>query len=264
MDIQEYIKKYNDGDSIASLARQYNITPYKAKKILVDNNVSIRTRAQQNVITNQKRGKSVNHNYFSKITNIKQAWLLGFLMADGYVAADDNGIGLELSFVDKEILEKIRNEIESEREIKTYTTNKGFEIVKLYWSSAIQKEDLKKYGIVNKKTYKESHLPQFENDDLINAFILGYFDGDGYLHTRDNQAVMNICAHRKELLQDIANYIQNKYGGSYSLIQDNRNLWNYNLSTTILIKYFDDIYSKAELFLSRKKEKYYQWKINRI
>ena len=75
---------------------------------------------------------------------------------------------------------------------------------------------------------------------------------------------MNICAHRKELLQDIADYIQNKYGGSYSLTQDKRGLWNYNLSTTILIKYFDDIYSKATLFLSRKKEKYKEWKINRI
>ena len=264
MDIQIYIKKYENGDSIASLARQYNITPYKAKKVLVDNNVQIRTRAQQNVISNQQRAKSVNHEYFSNITTLNQAWLLGFLMADGYVDANDNGIGLELSAVDKEILEKIKQEIQSEREIKTYTTNKGFEIVKLYWSSGKQKKDLKKYGIVNRKTYKENHLPLFNNDNLTNAFILGFFDGDGYLHINNNQATMNICAHRKELLQDIANYIQNKYGGSYSLTQDSRELWNYNLSTTVLIKYFDDIYSKATLFLNRKKEKYEKWKINRI
>jgi hypothetical protein len=264
MDIHEYINKYKNGDSIASLARQYNITPYKAKKILVDNNVQLRTRAQQNVITNQKRAKSVDHNYFSNIVTLNQAWLLGFLMADGYVKADNNGIGLELSIVDKEVLEKIKQEIKSEREIKTYTTNKGFEIAKMYWSSGKQKSDLKKYGIVNRKTYKENHLPLFKNDDLTNAFILGYFDGDGYLHINNNQAVMNICAHRKELLQDIANYIQNKYGGSYSLTQDNRKLWNYNLSTTISIKYFDDIYSKAILCLDRKKKKYEKWKINRI
>lgn len=264
MDIQEYINKYKNGDSIASLSRQYNITPYKAKKILVDNNIQLRTRAQQNAITNQKRGKSVNHEYFSKIETLNQAWLLGFLMADGYIAANDNGIGLELSSIDREILERIRDEIQSERDIKTYTTNKGFEIIKLYWSSGKQKDDLKKYGIVNRKTYKENHLPNFQNDDLTNAFILGYFDGDGSLHVRDKQAVMNICAHRKELLQDIANYIQKKYGGSYSLTQDTRQLWNYNLSTTILIKYFDDIYSKSSLFLKRKKEKYYNWKVNRI
>lgn len=264
MDIQEYIKKYQNGDSITSLARQHNITPYKAKKILVDNNVQIRTRAQQNVISNQKRAKSVNHEYFSNVITLNQAWLLGFLMADGYVSANDNSIGLELSAIDKEILKKIKKEIQSERDIKIYTTNKGFEIAKMYWSSGKQKKDLEKYGIVNKKTYKENHLPLFNNDNLTNAFILGFFDGDGYLHINKNQATMNICAHRKELLQDIANYIQNKYGGSYSLTKDNRELWNYNLSTTILIKYFDDAYSKAILFLNRKKEKYEKWKINRI
>ena len=92
------------------MSRQYNITPYKAKKILVDNNIQLRTRAQQNAITNQKRGKSVNHEYFSKIETLNQAWLLGFLMADGYIAANDNGIGLELSSIDREILERIRDE----------------------------------------------------------------------------------------------------------------------------------------------------------
>jgi hypothetical protein len=75
---------------------------------------------------------------------------------------------------------------------------------------------------------------------------------------------MKICDNRKELLKDIANYIQNKYGGSYSLLQDNRKLWSYNLSTTVSIKYFDDIYSKAILCLDRKKKKYEKWKINRI
>ena len=264
MDIQECIKKYQNGDSITSLARQYNTTSYKIKKILINNNVQLRTRAQQNVISNQKRAKSVNHEYFSHIITLNQTWLLGFLMADGYIDAKDNGIGLELSVIDKEILEKIKQEIKSEREIKIYTTNKGFEIAKMYWSSGKQKKDLGKYGIVNRKTYKENHLPIFNNDDLTNAFILGFFDGNGYLHTNNKQAIMNICAHRKELLQDIADYIQNKYGGSYSLTQDKRELWNYNLSTTILIKYFDDIYSKATLFLSRKKERYNEWKINRI
>lgn len=260
MDTQEFIQKYINGVSLASLARQYNTTPYKVKKILVKNKIRIRTRSEQNIITNQSRGKSVDHNYFFNITTFNQAWLLGFLMADGYISKNDNGIGLELSVVDLEILKYIKEKIKSEREIKLYVTNKGFEIAKLYWSSGQQKKDLKKYGIVNRKTYKESHLYFFEDKDLTKAFILGYFDGDGYLYTNDTQARMNISAHRSELLQDIASFIKDEYGGSYSLIQDNRGLWNYNLSTIPLIKFFDEVYNKADLTLKRKKDKYFAWK----
>ena len=260
MGTQEIIQKYVKGASFASLARQYNTTSYKIKKILVKNGIKIRTRIEQNKIANQSRGKSVNHHYFSNITTLNQAWLLGFLMADGYIDKKDNRIGLELSAVDLEILNSIKEEIKSEREVKTYTTNKGFKIAKLYWSSKPQKEDLKKYGIVNRKTYKESHLYLFEDKDLIKAFILGYFDGDGYLHINNEQACMNICAHRPELLQDIAIFIKDEYGGSYSLTQDSRGLWNYNLPTIPLMKFFNEIYEKANLTLKRKKEKYLNWK----
>lgn len=101
MDIHEIISLYNEGKSLSFIANKYNIYGAKIKKILVENNVSIRTRAEQNKITNQARGKKVNHQYFDIIDSCKKAWLLGFLAADGSVASDRNRIKIGLSSIDR-------------------------------------------------------------------------------------------------------------------------------------------------------------------
>ena len=157
MDINELILQYTNGASMAQLSRIFNITPYRVKKILKSNNVQIRTKAQQNQISNAARAKSVNHIYFNDIKTPTQAWILGFIAADGWVEKDRNRINIELSAVDKEILEKIKKELEIENPIIERETGNGFSVVRLNWSSGPQKEALSKFGIVNKKTYKENH-----------------------------------------------------------------------------------------------------------
>ena len=64
MDIQEIIKLYNEGKSLSFIANKYNTCRVKIKSILEKEGIKIRTRAEQNRITNQERGKKVNHHYF--------------------------------------------------------------------------------------------------------------------------------------------------------------------------------------------------------
>lgn len=255
MNIQNLINEYTLGDSMAQLSRKYAITSYKIKKILEDNNIHIRTRAEQNKISNAQRASSVNNDYFSNITTVNQAWLLGFLAADGWIEKDRNRINLELSIVDKEILEKIKKEVQIENKILERETNKGFSIARLSWTSGIQKNKLAHYGIVPNKTYKEMHLPLFKNEDLTYAFILGYFDGDGSISINNDYCRFRICAYRPELLKDIYIFL-NKKG---SLNQNSKGLWELSISTTYSIPLFQKLYSLNSLHLARKYNKFLEY-----
>ena len=255
MNIQDFIKQYNDGASMAELSRKFNLSAYKVKKILENNNVHIRNRKEQNQISNAKRAYSVNHKYFNNIETVNQAWILGFLAADGWVEEKRNRINIELSAVDKEILEKIKKEMNIENPIIERETNKGFSIVKLSWTSGIQKDKLNNFGIVNNKTYKKMKLPLFKNKDLTYAFILGFFDGDGSISIKDDYCRFRLCAHRPELLQDIYNFLNVKG----SLSQDNRGLWELSISTTYAVPLFKKLYSLNSLHLQRKYNKFLEY-----
>ena len=62
MSNHEIIKFYLEGNSIAATGRKFNLTPYQAKKTLIENNIQIRTRHEQAILENMQRGKAINHN----------------------------------------------------------------------------------------------------------------------------------------------------------------------------------------------------------
>lgn len=261
MSTQELIRLYEEElYSIAEISRLSSLSTYMVKKILTEHGVKIRTRAEQNVITNQKRKKPVNEKYFSNIDSVNKAWLMGFLMADGTIRKDKNEIKIGLSSVDREILEKIKEEVNISRDILDTVTQKGFYVSELTWSSKQQKEDLAKYGIVNNKTYLEVRLPDFNDEKLILAFILGYFDGDGSFSVNGKYCRFRICAHRNELLKDIASFLEKKYGASYSLSQDKNSLWELSISTTYAIEILKDMYNLNSIRLDRKYQKFLEYK----
>ena len=256
MDTQDIINAYTiKKQSISEISRLSGLSTYKVKKALTDNNIPIRSRKEQNALTNKARAKQVNHDYFNIIDTCQKAWLLGFLAADGWVEKERNRINIELSIVDKEILEKIKSELSIESEIMERETNNGFTVCRLSWTSQQQKEQLAKYGIINRKTYKEMHLPIFENSDLIYAFILGFFDGDGSISVSADQYLrFRLCAHRPELLEDIKNFFK---AGNIS--QDNRGLYEFTISTKQAVPIFNKLYSLDCFSLQRKHDKFLEY-----
>jgi hypothetical protein len=266
MDIQDMIDLYNEGKSLSFIANKYNTYGAKIKKILIENGVTIRTRAEQNKITNQERGKKVNHTYFNNIDTYQKAWLLGFLAADGSVASDRNRIKIGLSSIDREILEKIQKELDSEREIIDYETNQGFKISELSWSSENHKNQLAKYDIVPNKTYKGMNLPNFENDNLKLAYILGYYDGDGCFKNDGTTCRFEICSYDKKILEDFANIINQKINSCKEVYKDlNReNYYTLTYSTKDVIQILDSMYKLMNdtnsFYLQRKYDKYMEWK----
>ena len=257
--INRYSKNF---DSLAELSRDYSCATQTIKKLLLENNIHIRSRGEQAKYTNMKRTKSCDDNYFSNINTYNKAWLLGFLASDGTIRKERNSIKIGLSAKDKEILEKIKEEVKIERDIKEYTTNNGFDIVELEWSSAKQKQDLAKYGIIPNKTYFENHLPNFDNDNLTLAYILGYFDGDGSISiSKEGYLRFRLCCYRDEFLKDVDNFLKKKYNNTSSLSKDpNRQMYELSISTFYAKDIFKDMYALNSLHLNRKYQKYLEYK----
>ena len=107
-EVNEIIADYQNNLSIAEISRRRKLNKYFVKDLLVENGVSIRSRKEQNFLTNTARKKKVNDNYFSSIDTYNKAWLLGYLASDGSIAGRNNGIKIGIAESDKEILEKIK------------------------------------------------------------------------------------------------------------------------------------------------------------
>lgn len=262
MNIHELIDLYNKGKSLNFLATKYNTYTAKVKEILLTNGVSIRTRAEQNSITNQERGKKVNHQYFDSVDSNEKAWLLGFLAADGNISSDRNRIKIAVSSRDKQVLENIKKSIGSEKNVLDYETNKGFNVSELSWSSKNQKIKLSAYGIVPRKTYKEMHLPNFDLDKQL-SFILGYYDGDGCFKDDGTTCRIEICSYRPEILEDFAvilNEITNANNKVYKS-PSRDNYYTLTYSTEAVKKILNKAYAlvSKDCYLLRKFDKYKSW-----
>lgn len=261
MDIQKIILLYKQGWSLSALSREYLLSTYKIRKILIENNVKIRSRVQQNFLSNQQRSYSVQENYFNDIDTQTKSWILGFLMADGSISKDRNKIKIALSTQDREILEKIRQEIKIERKILDTETNKGFAISELSWSNSHHKKQLIQYGIVPNKTYKQNHIPNISTE-LYYGFILGYYDGDGCFKNDGNTCRFEICSYDPTILQEIANFINNTYKVNKKVYKDKsrNNYYTITYSTKVAIAFLEDAYSKCSFYLLRKYQKFLEWK----
>ena len=257
---------YLDGESLASIGRELNYNSQTIKRNLIKIGVQIRTRSQQTALTNMKRKKSTIEDYFSNIDNLNKAWVMGFLASDGTIRKDCNEIKIGLSRRDREVLEKIKEEMKIETNIRDYQTSSGFDISELVWSSKQQKADLSKYGIVNKKTYSGVFLPDFKDDNYKLAYILGYFDGDGSISITSNRYLrFRLCSHTKLILEQIAQFFKNKYNASYSLSKDNtREMYELSISTHYANQIFSDMYSLNTICLKRKLDKFLEYKATRL
>lgn len=251
---------YLKGESLTGIHRVLGYSTNTIKRYLLQDGVAIRTRKEQNKIVSQQRVVNINENYFDNI-GVNQAWLMGFIASDGTIRKDSNEIKIGLSSVDREILEKIKEEIQSPRKITDYTTQNGYAVSEFRWSCAKHKDFLSKYGIVNRKTYLPMYVPNFEKKELVLAFILGYFDGDGAISiSKDGYLRFRIVSHRDEILNSIVQNLIKFYPTlNYSLSKDKRGLYELSISTTFAVSIFQDMYDLNSLRLDRKYQKFLEY-----
>ena len=212
---------YSADHSLNQTSNHFKISVYMVKKALNETSTPIRTRQEQNNITNQRRTFKVDDNYFECL-NPENTYYLGFLAADGCVRPNRNEIKIGLSSIDRQWLEIFKQDLQIEREIKDYLTPKGFQVSEICFSSSRIKETLANYDIVPNKTIKEISMQNIPNELKIH-YIRGFFDGDGSFSWNKNtkQAMVKIVSHKQNILKEI----QNIMNGTIYYFKD-RNLYS--------------------------------------
>ena len=251
----DYIKENYDKRTAKSLAEEIGCSKAYVQKIWAINNL---------------KGKShisyyCNYNFFEKINNANQAYILGFIASDGNLykrEGHEGQIQITLYQDDKEILERILQVMQSNHPIKIGTTKKTATIT---FVSEKMYNDLLKIGLTPNKTLNLQIEEIFNNipKKYWTDFIRGYFDGDGtvYINDKPNKGYAaialpeyssNVFIEKLKTLSTLnftfqQDYRTEKYNLPFGSIITKNATEKY-----IFLKLL--YYNSPELFLTRKKQ----------
>lgn len=232
-------------------------------QILKDNGIKKRTYAEAAIESNQNRALHKNKEYFS-IQSCNMAWIIGFLAADGNVCKRGNEISIGLSSVDREILERIKTEIEIENPIHDFTSRAGFDYSELAWTCKEHREELKKYSIVPQKTFILEPPTNLDKKYWLD-YIRGYFDGDGSVNFIEVNGKKHytalrwqVCSATPCVLEFVLDVLES-YGIKKVNIQKQKretsDLYYIQYSTNATKEIYKILYSTdSTLYLARKKK----------
>ena len=211
------------------------------------------------------RKYSLNEHYFDEIDTSNKAYILGFLYADGNNSESKCTISMSLQEEDKDILEAIRKEINSEKPLEFLDySNKhdgGYNYKNQYRLLMFSKymcNTLKEKGMTPNKSLILK-WPTFLKDDLYLHFLRGYIDGDGYIQPHKYEHCVSILS-TYDFCSSAKDYIESKLDVQCRL--DDAPCHN-GVTTYLFIRYkeqvkkfLDWIYRDADLKLERKYNTY--------
>lgn len=239
--------------------KPFGLSQYMVKKILQNNNIYIRsyTESKDNL-----RKYTCNDEYF-KTQSCNMAYILGMLASDGNVAKAENQINIILDAKDNEVLEKIRQEMQISRPLKTYTRSDGATQTKLVVFSSTMKKDLAHYSIVPAKTFI-LQPPFLLKEEYYIDYIRGYFDGDGSIYIcNDGTCGINIGGASKEVIEWIRMILAEKYNiicaktEHCKELRDNHSFYRITYYGKKIIDFYKNFYHKKDLiYMKRKKDKF--------
>lgn len=202
--------------------------------------------------------------FFDKIDTEEKAYWLGFIYADGYLTSNTNAIGIELDAKDKEHLEKFKNAIQAELNVKIYhknstygpQTNCRFMIHSKHMHSIL----LSHYKSVH-KTF-EGEFPKIDKE-LERHLIRGFFDGDGSLTYSQKKDYSKYLATpsvgfigTKETLEYIENITHMSWHWSKRMKNNTNNFQICCGNVSQVLSFLHYMYDDATIYLDRKYERF--------
>lgn len=256
--VEEYtniISLYESGLSQAKVGELYNVQGYVIGKILRKCGVQARDHSHK------FRKYTINENYFDVIDTHNKAYILGLLFSDGCNYPPQRRVKLELQERDKDILDKINIEIESNKPLSVNNlSDKNSNWQNTYRLDITNKhisDKLVELGMIQNKSLV-LEFPQWLDISLYGPFLRGYFDGDGHIEWSKTKfltiaSTSQFCEHVKIFCKKYLNIDCSIY-----------NTANKNSNTKVLhvcgkekIKQFlDFIYNDADLCIERKYNTY--------
>ena len=196
------------------------------------------------------RKYSLNFDFFKKWSE-EMAYVLGYWFADGTM--DKNLKYISFSSKDKEQLEQIKKVIEGNMPL--YFDKRGSYQLKI--SSVNVVNDIRALGGIPNKSF--TNIFPCVPENYINAFIRGYFDGDGWVSfdKRNRNYPTTGCMGTKEFLEQIIFFLgeSNRFFQSYP--EKNTNTYEIWYSGEAAQNALEKLYGKAcNLYLDRKYNSY--------
>lgn len=264
--ITEILQKYDSGQSITSLNKEYHTT--KVRDLLIENNRQVpESRKGQG---GAKRKYSLNEDYFQELDSKDKAYFLGFIYADGFITKRSQGQNiLGLTLAEIEPIDKFKRYIQTQKKVGYYKKTNSYSDKSYEYKLALISDklvsDIEKLGVTERKTLTLT-FPEIR-EDLIPHFIRGYFDGDGsvFLHTPNKEYPdcqclgIDICG-TKEFLTTLTKYLPFIQEGQcvYKELRKETNCWNLKFASNIRsLELYHYMYKDCDdLYLSRKREKF--------
>ena len=247
--------------TIKTVCNKFNLSEPTVLKILKEKNISVYKKAKL-------YNPDLVEDFFHNINTEEKAYFLGLLIADGNVFIDENNpeanrqasISCTLDEEDVYLLEKFKECVKTNTKI----SSDGRGCFQIAVRSNIMAEDLKQYGIVQRKSFS-TYFPKTISDLYIPHLIRGILDGDGSVQFRENKRGggylhnISFCGSH-QLMEDLSNIIFD----SLNLFTRPR-VYDYKdrYLSEIKIQRADDIRgfgnwidSGANIYMIRKKEKF--------
>lgn len=250
------INKFNSGETIRSIAKDFNLNVDIISKLLKSRGI-------------KTSRISFNDSVFDIIDTEEKAYWLGFLYADGCVSSSRNEIEISLQGLDIYHLYKFKLFTNSKNKPILYL-EKPFRC-RFSLSSNKIKERLIQLGCTPQKslTLKFPDESIFKDKFLIRHFIRGYFDGDGclsytYTNPRISDKITISCSFigTRDFLEKL-NKIFIELGCHGNFYHDRRhseNIWNLDFSKNNSVMLCNYLYDNSSIYLERKYQKYIYFK----
>lgn len=201
-----------------------------------------------------------NHSYFNEWT-MENAWIIGFITADGNISKRQHTLSIDLSDKDRCILEHIRDKVSPQSNLKLLykscgTNKRKYTTIRLMIYSRSIVRDLAKYHILPQKTGKE-RLPDFPNKVIAYRYLLGLIDGDGYIGIGTNTSgyqrnIVALCSSSVRFLSEIREYFN-----IHNNIHQYTNSKCYSIQIghkQQLVSLYHNLYDSGGFCLQRKKD----------
>lgn len=249
---------YESGLNTVEIGKIFSVKPTSIWRILLKREVKIRDSSECRKVLD------INFSYFKEIDSLDKAYFLGLLYADGCLSSGRWQISISLQEEDGYILEKFKEKIKFEGELKFVRQDHKKHTYKNQTRLSISDKriylDLLNLGCVPRK----SQVIRFPFDSIDKKywreFIRGYFDGDGYVCGSKRRSAgfvgnLGFLTDLQEIL-----FKEGVFSKKYVMCS-NKNKTCFNLaarSKKDFVSLYKYLYEGDEsgLFLKRKKEKF--------
>lgn len=136
-----------------------------------------------------------NVHYFDSIDSYAKAYIVGFIAADGSLVKTrtTTSLTITLKYEDRAVLEFIKSEIGNTHKLteiirpSSFNPDKNVHHIRYVISDKNIVSALNKLGITSNKSLTMPNIVNNIPEEFRDAFIIGYFDGDGSVTIRDKE-----------------------------------------------------------------------------